>query len=139
MKRQASIFSYFSASCSSQSSSNTQKVTESNDELLSNTEADTVEPVAERNSPPEEELENYDDIVEESSDAAETPSAILNKSTILPPGLQLDTCNKWKSQYTWLLVQDGKLYCKTCKEVAVIPQSESASTQSTQSYLNCKS
>ena len=98
MKRQASIFSYFSASCSSQSSSNTQKVTESNDELLSNTEADTVEPVAERNSPPEEELENYDDIVEESSDAAETLSAILNESTILPPGLQLDTCNKWKSQ-----------------------------------------
>ena len=100
---------------------------ESNDELLSNTETDTVEPVAERNSPPEEELKNYDDIVEESSDAAETPSAILNESTILPPGLQLDTCNKWKSQYPWLLVQDGKLYCKTCKEVAVIPQSESAS------------
>ena len=94
MKRQASIFSYFSASCSSQSSSNTQKLTESNDELLSNTEADTVEPVAERNSPPEEELENDDDIVEESSDAAEKPSAILNESTILPPGLQLDTFNK---------------------------------------------
>ena len=26
-----------------------------------------------------------------------------------------------------VLVQDGKLYCKTCKEVAVIRQSESAS------------